>query len=577
MRCGGPPLEVARQFTAHHSSFNITLALFKPPSAGKLRRPCLPSWTRLLTLIAFAFPHSLDPNRRLLWWLLPPILLLLALFGGRWLYAAAHAHAEGERQAAERAAAARIERDETARAAAVLAQKRETLEVLGLGLVVEKFRNAQVWEAIQKVERDPFASILPTEPEVVAGELVRGQRTGKRASDTHEYAMRYFVEKIPLPGIVIFPKPTGKDPELWESGAGTLMNSRGAFTLFITAEQIYADDPDEALGKIFEFFDAHPDVPAVYVITGDGYMIHKRLMDPSPSDINGDPGWKPGDPTEAMAAFVLVRRDRVNRLIRPFAVDEAFGLDYDDQTSYVNRVWNFFFSLKKRHADSALPTVAEWLAEVPTLMEAGRHVPVSSLMPFWERRSGFVPSPWIPVPWTKWQLKEFDELPTLGYLHRPQYASYRQADGQPLGERHRPAAFAAAWRAALDTLPAGRTPVRLFFDAGGVSIRGRGIPPMANAFATHHPDTDWDLGSPRMIDLSARLDDTGAASPFVQIALAVIASYRDGDVSATVNLRRAEGASILMVSPPSAPPEARKPHPGAGQDPFKVPLAPAFP
>ena len=54
----------------------------------------------------------------------------------------------------------------------------------------------------------------------------------------------------------------------------------------------------------------------------------------------------------------------------------------------------------------------------------------------------------------------------------------------------------------------------------------------------------------------------------------LIAGYRDGGVSATVNLRRAEGASILMVSPPTEPPEGRKPHPGAGQDPFKVPLMP---
>ena len=64
----------------------------------------------------------------------------------------------------------------------------------------------------------------------------------------------------------------------------------------------------------------------------------------------------------------------------------------------------------------------------------------------------------------------------------------------------------------------------------------------------------------------------GAASPFVQIALAIIASYREGGVSATANLRRTGGASVLMVSPPKEPTDARKTHPGAGRDPFKVPL-----
>nr|MBP8898601.1 DUF2875 family protein [Sulfuritalea sp.] len=88
------------------------------------------------------------------------------------------------------------------------------------------------------------------------------------------------------------------------------------------------------------------------------------------------------------------------------------------------------------------------------------------------------------------------------------------------------------------------------------------------------PDAGWNLNSPRMIDLTARLDDTGAASPFVQIALALIAGYRDGAVSATVNLRREDGASVLMVSPPTEAPEGRKTHPGAGRDPFKLPLMP---
>ncbi|MBP8215502.1 MAG: DUF2875 family protein, partial [Propionivibrio sp.] len=277
---------------------------------------------------------------------------------------------------------------------------------------------------------------------------------------------------------------------------------------------------------------------------------------------------------EAMTAFVLVRRDRVDKLIRPFAVDEKFGLDYDDKTSFVNRVWRFFFSIKKRHTDSALPTVEEWIAEVPKLMAETKDVPVSGLLPFWHGMpDGFKPSPWIPVPWTQWQLKEFDDLPTLGYLHRPQYAKYVAADGKPLPEKERVSAFSAAWQGALETLPEGKAPERMFFDAGGIQGKARCLVPMTRSLSENHPDQHW-LDTSRAIDLSARLDDTGAASPFVQIALAIIAGYRDGGVSATVNLRREDGASVLMVSPPSEPPEGRKPHPGAGQSPFKVPLMP---
>lgn len=523
---------------------------------------------------------SADPSRRLLWWLVPPFALLLAFFTLRSAYLSYQTDADAAQQAAAKAEVERQQDTAEGKAAAALARQRETLEVLGLGLVVEKFRNVQVWEAIDKVKEQPFASILPREAEELSGPLVRGQQSGKRGADTFEYAERYFVEKIPLPGIAIFPKPTGKDPDHWDSGAGTLMGSRQsaglAFTLFITAEQIYADDPDEALGKIFDFFDAHPDVPAVFVYASDGYMTKKFLKDYSPDDINGDPGWKPGDPTDTNTAFVLVRRDRVDKLIRPYVVDEPYQAGRDTPT---NRLKSFYFNQETEFSErtkQAGLTAAEWERIVPSFIEQLGAAHVSAMTPFWERErpKGFKPSPWIPVPWAKWQLEEFDALPTLGYLHRPQYAAYRP-DGQPLPEKARAEAFAAAWKQALATLPEGQAPQRLFFDAGAAAQRGRGLVPMSRSLTEHHADQDW-LGTPRAIDLSARMGDTGAASPFTQIALALIAGYREGGPSATVNLRREDGASIVMVSPPNEPPEKRKSHPGAGKDPFKVKLMPEF-
>lgn len=518
-----------------------------------------------------AFVH---PTRRLLVWLLPPLLLVAAVFGGRWFHLSSQARAEDAKQAAVQAEQAKQQNDEAAQAAALLAKKRETLEVLGLGLIVEKFRNAAVWEAINAVENDPHASILPKEPEVI-GDLVRGSRAGKRSDDTYEYAARYFVEKVPLPGFVIFPKPTSNDPKYLDAGAGTLMGQRDPFALLITAGQIYASTPDEALGVIFDFFDTHPDVPAVYVYADDGYITRKFFRGYSPDDINGDPGWKPGDPTEAKTAFVLVRRDRVDKLIRPFAVDEPYKASRDRPA---NRLKTFYFAQEDAYMARTKEfglTVAEWERVVPEFIEQiGQDQSMrSSLTPFWDKKDGFKPSPWIPVPWTQWQLKEFDDLPTLGYLHRPQYAKYVAPDGKPLPEKELVSAFSAAWQGALETLPEGKTPERMFFDAGGIQGKARGLVPMARGLSENHPDQHW-LDTPRAIDLSARLDDTGAASPFVQIALAIIAGYRDGGVSATVNLRRDDGASILMVSPPTEPPEGRKPHPGAGRDPFKVPLMP---
>lgn len=96
------------------------------------------------------------------------------------------------------------------------------------------------------------------------------------------------------------------------------------------------------------------------------------------------------------------------------------------------------------------------------------------------------------------------------------------------------------------------------------------------AAAIKAPTDPNKFDTPQGIDTSARLGDTGAAPPFVQIALALITGYRAGGPTATVNLRRSDGAGILMVSPPKEPLTKRKPNPGAGQDPFKVKLAPEF-
>ncbi|AXE33726.1 DUF2875 family protein [Chromobacterium phragmitis] len=53
-------------------------------------------------------------------------------------------------------------------------------------------------------------------------------------------------------------------------------------------------------------------------------------------------------------------------------------------------------------------------------------------------------------------------------------------------------------------------------------------------------------------NLSRRVANTGASSPFVLLALAAMRSYSHNGISATVNLRQDDRASIIMVSPPAA-------------------------
>ncbi|MBG6831558.1 DUF2875 family protein, partial [Pseudomonas aeruginosa] len=75
------------------------------------------------------------------------------------------------------------------------------------------------------------------------------------------------------------------------------------------------------------------------------------------------------------------------------------------------------------------------------------------------------------------------------------------------------------------------------------------------------------LDSRESYDLTQRLGDTGAASPFVGIALATMASYLNGDSSMVMPLRRKDQATLIGISSPTP---GKKP----AHDPFGVDLLP---
>jgi hypothetical protein len=139
------------------------------------------------------------------------------------------------------------------------------------------------------------------------------------------------------------------------------------------------------LAKVFDFFEAHPEVPAVVLFMQDGIPTRHRLKQKGSPSILKD-GWRTKDTQDdAMVALVLARRDRVETL--------------------------------RSQAKSA-------------------KAHESSLTPFWEKGKqpvAFQPTEWLPKPWTKEQVAQFDALPVLGYLHRPQVVSYMQPDGKALG------------------------------------------------------------------------------------------------------------------------------------------------
>ena len=399
----------------------------------------------------------------------------------------------------------------------------QTLEVIGVGLSVENLRQIKVWDTLQKkpgqiVAPDPKRWQLDISIDISVHE--------KRAADALEYCASWFVEGWPIPSVPIQPKlhrerrpseftlrTNGIDG--FDTRIEELLRPAGMHHhKLVRVATIFSDTPEESLEGAFRFFEKYPEAPALLLYAADGYRVQSEISAPYKPDANGK---RPNLYSESMACLLLARRERVDAL--------------------------------RTHARSASSYPA------------------------------FKPSQYLPQPWSAEQLKRFDALPTLAILHRPERVSYRR-DGklaldaaferEPsalLNPAQQQAAFGAAWQRALAAVAPAK-PARILFDYGAAD-RGRALVPLSVTLTQHEPELDL-FNASQGINLSQRLGDTGAASPFVQWALAIMASYRNNDVSATVNLRDPQRAMLTVVSPPPKRPA----HP-ASADPFGFGTAPA--
>jgi hypothetical protein len=471
----------------------------------------------------------------------------LAVFGGYILFKihrtaqvrAVQAKEEAERQATLEAW--NRQRQEVA-AHASAARTRETfcLEVKGLGLSLEKCRNVQVWERME--ENHHQASILPADPKAYPWSIEdKYAFFEKRCQDALGQAADWFSENWEMPIFLAGPelrnteflghldvpmrnallqKNNGGDRYPMIGDLTGARMERGMDLHLFTAMQIYhSPTPEQVLPDVFAFFDAHPEVPAVMVFALDSLSARSLLRD---FDRDGDTvveGYRqPGELTESMTGLVLARTDRVDAM-RPFAPPEP---------------------------------------------PAKHHFPWTQAQPPPPAPAAFRPSEFLPRPWDKWQLVQFDRLPVLGRIHRPRVVSYLRPDGKPMKPGERQAAFAAGWKAALDALPEGQAPARVLYDHGSARHCARLVP---LSLALHHLGPELDLNAD-CVNLDRCLGDLGADASFVNAALGVYASHRRDDVTACVSLRQEHGALILMVSPPTAG-ERKVPHPG-GRDPLDV-------
>jgi hypothetical protein len=551
----------------------------------------IPMWTIFVMVVVQ--PESLTMQEqtlknRLWWWVAGPVAAVALLFGARWMLASNKMPAKDEQHA----------QTQTQQVVASDQSSREyVLEVIGLGVTLDKYRQGKLWEALQK--GSPFVTIreqdkekYPWSGDEKAG--IAGGRGGDSLENGAQYTPMYY-------GVPVFnAEAPSADPEMADKPdlpnaglAGSAISSGMAWHLFVVGPRRFDEQPDRILEQVFDFFDANPDVPYIVLNTYDGMEPRDSNRPLGTPKLLKDGKYIPEMP-DASALFVLARRERVD-VVRPFVWD-------DPDNDFVQNIFRSMYyhlaaavphprrskvirtptqvgadPIRQEHLDGnqRQPLASEWLEAAAAFSQrsdirgTGAVSLVNNLNPFAHRPpTNWKPTPWFPIPWNKDQLATFDKLPTLGFIHRPTFVKFIDEHGKPITRRdERNKAMQAGWQSALLALPeAQRTkaPTLIVAASGGDTDQMITLQSTLSAYAAQGgPEIDTGK-SDQFIDTDKRLGNTGATTLFMQMAIGVMGSYRDGGISAAVNMRDKTEASIVFISPPSAEKRKTQKHPSGG-------------
>ncbi|MDC8759012.1 type VI lipase adapter Tla3 domain-containing protein [Janthinobacterium fluminis] len=528
-------------------------------------------------------------NKRLLWWVAGPLAVVALAFGGRWIMTSKAAKA-GEQQT--------VKTTQPQDAASSQRDKREyVLEVIGLGVTLDKYRQGALWAALQK--GSPYVTIREQDKEKypysnMEKDGLSGERGGASLENGAQYTPMYYGVPVFDAEPPVFNSRMIEKPDSPLMGlAGGAVSSGMAWHLFVIGDRRFGEHPDRILDDVFAFFDAHPDVPYI-VLNSEDSMATRDLYRPDGSaPLMHDGNYIPEMP-DASALFVLARRERVDA-VRPFVWD-------DPDNDFLQKIFRWmYFELQSevphpdrkkitrtpaqvgadptRHEDGhgaeRPPLVSEWLeaaaafAQRPDIRGTGNISLINRINP-WAHRppTNWKPTPWFPIPWSKSQLATFDSLPSLGFIHRPKFVKFADEHGKPLTRPdQRSKALKAGWQEALLALSESqriKAPALIVAASGGNTAQTIALHSVLNAYAAQGgPEIDTGK-SEQFIDTDKRLGNTGASTLFMQMAIGVMGSYRTGGISAAINLRDKDEASIVFISPPSAEKRKTQQHPRGG-------------
>lgn len=182
-----------------------------------------------------------------------------------------------------------------------------------------------------------------------------------------------------------------------------------------------------------------------------------------------------------------------------------------------------------------------WLDRVPTLIKTAGESGIGS----------FVPGRWLPVRWGTFQVKTFETAPVLGYLHRPVTVATLPEDAGATTGAQNVAAVKDGWIGALNSLPVGERPVRLFYDS---TQHPANAPTLMRAMSElQREGHGLDMANANeAFDIGLRVGNTGVGSPLLSINLATAASHEAGGVSAVVYTGEDHSMTFQMIRPPNA-------------------------
>ena len=562
-------------------------------------------WPYFLLLIASviawgAYLHfSLKPDvivtqsgtllAKLAYYFVPPLIALITLYTAHSVYRGNQQQAWDGQQAAKQA---EIEKQKQAVLTAEEQEKQRqqfTLEVVGSGIAIESLRQMKIWELIEKAPPHTDAYVVPEKR--YGNNIAYTDANSKRGEDVLQYGAFWFTEKWPIPTMAAIPESERSLKETLAEGKHPASSSGGilAWHEFIGVDFESSDISDRVLPDIFKFFDENRDAPALYMKSRDGEHIRDRNLRTYEQFLVPNVAFTHTSAmrTAAYVGLMFARRDRIEWL-KPYATvpGDPPGEMSDSEKWNNDTGPNEGFSRGEYYVrDGGL---SAWPAWTKGLSEGN-----SSLIPFWDKaatpKTPFKPTKWLPKPWRRGQIVMFETLPIMGRVHRPQTVDYRDPKDQTYPQFQRPATrpapklvsgkererlFAIAWAAALKTLPEDKQPARLFHNLGPSPMKAapnnQPLPSDPKWFAPLHialNTTHTDIVAEEMYNLPKMLGELGAATPFVSISVALMAAYRLDQPMAVVNFHP-EGATILMITPPTKAEREQK-HPGRDAvDPF---------